>query len=452
MRTRGAIAALMLVLVTTTDNAALAENPSAHIEKEQRAAACQASAVQEKAELQALSLMKTPEVREAMAEAARKWRNSAGHVSPEMDALFASSFEELAFGAILRTIAVSLDPPAIISTFNLPHRRAGRRIPGSRFGWDNPDVIYGKIGIDPQASYVITGWLPRRDMQVNLSLANANDEIVRNVSLKDIVTDEQGRFRITLGPVAQSPSVNHIPADPSVAGITLRETLADWRTDRPVYMQIVKAGGSPRSMASQELARRAARTISDMTDDIVRWRPSLYTNRPANEIRKPFYPSDKQGLPNQAHALGHFKLADDEALIVDVKLGGARYFTIPVSNIWGVTGDYRKATSTFNHTQTDANPDGTFTYVVSPADPGIYNWISTNGWHEGDLTLRWQELANAPGQGEGPGVSTRLVKLSELAEILPAHVKRVTPAERAAQIADRMRYPVGLWGADCTQQ
>lgn len=441
------LASMLLACMAVPSTAATED-----IEREHGQAACRASQDQLQIERIALDLLKTPEVQKAREAAAAQWRASAGNVSPEMEALFPAALDELVFDGLLRAVALSRDIPVLVSTFNLAHDVDGKPVPGSRFGWDNPDVIYGKIAIDPAASYIITGWLPRRDMQVHFSVADVHDAITKNVAMSDLRPDTTGRFRITVNSKPGEPSDNHIQVGPGTAGITLRETLADWRTDRPVYMRIEKVGGGQLAVSDRPLPELAASIVIKMAGDMARWRPLLYSKLPANTIGAPTYPTDKQGLPNQAVALGNFKLAEDEALIINVRLGGARYFTIPVYNVWGVTGDYRVHTSSFNDRQTAPNPDGSFTYALSVRDPGVHNWLSTNGWHEGDLTLRWQELTKQPGQGTGPSVTTRLVKFEEVTAHLPAQMKRMTRAERAVQLAERSRYPVGLWGKECPAQ
>ena len=42
--------------------------------------------------------------------------------------------------------------------------------------------------------------------------------------------------------------------------------------------------------------------------------------------------------------------------------------------------------------QVAADTDGRTTYVVSPADPGIANWLDTGGLHEGFVMMRWHGL------------------------------------------------------------
>ena len=44
-------------------------------------------------------------------------------------------------------------------------------------------------------------------------------------------------------------------------------------------------------------------------------------------------------MRNQVYVMGRFDLGEDEAFVVDVSDGGAEYFTVPLSNIWGTTLD-----------------------------------------------------------------------------------------------------------------
>ena len=446
---RGALRGMGLGLLLSVAPGAMAAPQRVDHERAFEKAACRAQADQTAAERIALDLLKTPEVRQARAEAAQTWRAAVGPVSAEAEALFPEALDELVMDGVMNAVGVTRHPPVIVSIFSLAHQLDGKTVPGSRYGWDNPDVIYGKIAIDPAASYVVTGWMPRRDMQVHLSAVDASAAILRNVSMADLKVEADGSFRFTVSAKPGNLADNHIQISPETASITLRETLGDWAKDRPVYMKVVKSGGVGAGKGGKTLPRIAADHVTMLAGNMARWKPSLYMSLPANTIGQPGYPTDKQGLPNQAMSLANFKLSDDEALIIDVTMGGARYFTIPVYSFWGITGDYRVNTSTFNDRQTARNPDGSMTYVLSPRDPGIHNWLSTNGWHEGDLALRWQELDRQPGVGSGPSVTARLVKLADLPGLLPAYVKRVTPEERAAQIGARQGYPVGLWGGDC---
>ena len=77
---------------------------------------------------------------------------------------------------------------------------------------------------------------------------------------------------------------------------------------------------------------------------------------------------------------------------------------MPLSNIWGTTLGILDRTGSLNKAQSVTNEDGTYTYVVSGADPGVHNWIDTGGLPEGILTLR---MAEFPEGGARPDLSAQ---------------------------------------------
>jgi len=135
-------------------------------------------------------------------------------------------------------------------------------------------------------------------------------------------------------------------------------------------------------------------------------------------------------LATQVQSTGYFQLADDEALVLTVKPGKARYFSVPVTNDWTITNNYWDQPTSLNVSQAVENPSGTYTIVVSPTDPGLANWVSTGGLNQGTIAIRFQDFD--PKSSVDPTVSSQVVKLSDLTG-LPT----VTPAQRQAQIAQR---------------
>ena len=75
--------------------------------------------------------------------------------------------------------------------------------------------------------------------------------------------------------------------------------------------------------------------------------------------------------------------------------------------------------------------------MISPVDPGVANWIDSDGLREGILTLRMAEFGGA-GPREGLGARGRVVKLDRLDKEVP-NLPRVSPQERATQLADRRK-------------
>jgi hypothetical protein len=134
-------------------------------------------------------------------------------------------------------------------------------------------------------------------------------------------------------------------------------------------------------------------------------------------------------------SLGYFQLDDDQTLVVTIDPGNAGYFVVPVTNDWTVTTNYWDQQTSLNNAQAVANPDGTYTFVISKADPGVANWVSTGGLNQGTLFIRFQVLD--PNSTDKPTVSSQVVPIDGLGTVLPATTEYVTPAQRAAQIAQR---------------
>ena len=75
--------------------------------------------------------------------------------------------------------------------------------------------------------------------------------------------------------------------------------------------------------------------------------------------------------------------------------------------------------------------DGKVRLVLAHDDPGVHNWVDTQGFERGNLTYRHML------EGEPAVLSTRLVARSELDHVLPPDTKRVNASERTAQLWER---------------
>ncbi|NBP86683.1 MAG: hypothetical protein EBU54_16460, partial [Mycobacteriaceae bacterium] len=162
------------------------------------------------------------------------------------------------------------------------------------------------------------------------------------------------------------------------------------------------------------------------------------TDPDSGQLRAPNTLSDPdrnaQFLSTQLQSAGYFQLDDDQALVVTVDPGDARYFNLPVTDDWTITGDYWNEQTSLNMDQAIADPDGRYTIVVSPTDPGVANWVSTGGLNQGTISMRFQDFILGDRTTK---VQTQVVPIDQLATVLPPTTVYVTPAERQAQIARR---------------
>lgn len=142
------------------------------------------------------------------------------------------------------------------------------------------------------------------------------------------------------------------------------------------------------------------------------------------------------GLPSQVSDLIHFKLASGQALVVTVRRDpDAGYQGLQTATVWGETLGYATHQSSLNADQAQVSSDGLIQYVVSATDPGVPNWIDTDGHEEGFASLRWQLITGPFTEEDQP--SGQLVSLSQLRSVLPADTPTVTPYQRAISLALR---------------
>lgn len=80
--------------------------------------------------------------------------------------------------------------------------------------------------------------------------------------------------------------------------------------------------------------------------------------------------------------------------------------------------------------------------IGSPAsarDPGVQNWLDTDGLRRGVILLRYDGMKESEFPKDKWPTATK-IKLSELSKFLPADTPAFSPAQRQAAIAERRRH------------
>jgi hypothetical protein len=388
-------------------------------------------------ELEALALTRHPIVAEAFARVRESWL-AAADPTPDMRSCFDWAFEEVMFSAAVWSLNQDPLRPRVICITRLAHTLDGKRIPGSRWGIDNPDTIYRVIPISGSERYVIRGRVAERRMTENyFTLWDEKMNTIDVLSGHDLVLDADRRFTIWVDSDPKGDRPNHIRSAPEALEFYIRDVMLDWSQDEPNELTIERLGGPPetppRTRDEQaELTARYMLKFADFTQKISRGMMTPKANKFALA-----YSADKGGaLRKQVYIGGNFSLADDEAMVIDVSDGGAGYFVVPIGNVWGTTLDIVDRTSSLNKAQSARNADGTYTYVLAKRDPGVHNWIDPCDLGSGILTLRMAEFPNSR-PNDDLSAKSRVVPLASLPSELPAETKWVTPGERAAQLAAR---------------
>jgi hypothetical protein len=397
-----------------------------------------ATASQHEQELAALELTEHPTVRAAYREVAQTWLSRA-KASDAMRERFDDAFTEVMFSAAIWSSNQDKLRPKVscITRLAHPHPMDDRQVPGSRWGIDNPDSVYRVIPISGDERYEIRGRVGDHRMTENyFTLWDANMGTVAVLNGRTMAVDSDGSYTITVDSSPADGRVNHVQTSPEAHEFYIRDVLLDWGRDDANHIAVERLGGAPSTPARtlDEQADATASMMAHFANFTGKLSHGVY-KMPANHFDLA-WSADKVGaMRNQVYVMGRFELGPDEAFVIDVNDGGAEYFTVPLSNIWGTTLDIVDRTGSLNKAQSVRNEDGSYTYVISPVDPGVANWIDSDGLSEGILTLRMAEFGEAGPQPD-LGARGRLVKLDRLdAEVPSLHA--VSPAERELDLAQR---------------
>lgn len=395
-----------------------------------------ATAAQHELELAALDLLEHPTVQAARRRVAETWLGRA-KASEAMRARFDDAFAEVMFSAAVWSSNQDTLRPKVSCITRLAHPVQGRAIPGSRWGIDNPDSVYRVIPISGDERYEIHGRVGHHRMTENyFTLWDANMGTVAVLNGRTMEVDPDGSFTITVDADPAGGRPNHVQSTPEAHEFYIRDVLLNWDRDDPNHLSVQRLGGPP-SRPARTLDEQADAT-ADMMAHFANFTGKLshgIYKMPPNEFNLA-WSADKVGaMRNQVYVMGRFDLNPGEAFVVDVGDGGAEYFTVPLSNIWGTTLDIADRTGSLNKAQSTPNEDGSYTYVIAPTDPGVANWIDSDGLNEGILTLRMAEFG-----GDGPkedlGARGRVVTLDHLEREIPT-LRRVSAQERATELAER---------------
>ena len=344
------------------------------------------------------------------------------------------------------------DTPKILwHVENTPHTWFGHEFPGMGAAGDNPDHIYRGAFLDGASTYAITGKMgANRPAQLSLELfrgapgqtvmtqqTSSTPDLGNQVSLissDGMAIAPDGSFTVTIGPDADATDPNHLATAPGPLQLAIRDVLSDWGQE-PTTLTITRTGG-PAAAAPLTKAQLLANILRDLPGFLQFW-SSFKTNWLGGIADNAIAgPSPRAG--GWGYLLGgRYNLGDDMAIVLTVDDVGASYIGCQGLSPWlMMSDDARVGTLCLNGAQVARNPDGTITYVLSRSDPGLANWIDTNGMREGMFIIRWQGVP----AGADPRrmlSEFRLIALADMPAAIPDTVPRIDAAGRAAQVAAR---------------
>ncbi|QSR17175.1 DUF1214 domain-containing protein [Novosphingobium sp. KA1] len=254
-----------------------------------------------------------------------------------------------------------------------------------------------------------------------------------------IEADADGGFEVIVGGAPREK--NWLPTTPGTRKLFIREAFDAW-DETPTTFTIERLGMTMvRPLPTPARMIEATDWAGDFVTGLMRdwpehaWLtsrgvcdPACLNMFPADKVANDA--SDAKRGRMAAHMVWH--LEPDEALIVEMDWHSG-FWLFGMGGAMMGSMDYLYRQVSFTPARTKVDEDGVVRLILAHQDPGLYNWLDTQGFSDGNLTYR-----NLMSQA-GAIFRTHLVKAVDLPDHLPEVTAKVTPDERAALLLERYR-------------
>jgi hypothetical protein len=283
---------------------------------------------------------------------------------------------------------------------------------------DNPDVRYGFCTLDDDRTYRLVG--SRGDAAyigltfgtpVGKGAVGGRTGTTVQTHIDEFELGPTGEVDILIAPTADAPDPrprNCIEMPPGTGQLAVRETFFDRRHYTPSDLRVELIGDVPppvldveelasklefASLFLQFVAATAVNMWRDTADNVNRFGGTAGAHHVAaqdDEVRS-------HSNPEMTYHGGRWVLGDGEALVVTVHNPASEflYWGLTTSTAWMESLDYRYTTTNLNNRTAKQSNDGSWRLVISPTNPGLPNWLDTQGRREGYMIVRWV-LADDP--------------------------------------------------------
>ncbi len=265
---------------------------------------------------------------------------------------------------------------------------------------DNPDAIFFDAPVSADHIYRVTGETKGAiytsiTVESGAAWGAMGNKVVGVLNDESFDVDPDGRFEVVLGgeprprnwlalPPSGSISTRHYFEDPTYAA-------ADPARVPVMRIEVIDAGGNPVTTPPPRPSddtvaagiRRVAGLVREQTVDrppAAADRTYTWISRVPNVFPAPDRPGDL-GLAafDASYAMAPFLIGPDEALVIRARWPQCRYANVCLWNRHLQTFDYASRSISLNRSQTVADADGRFTAVIAHTDPGVGNWLDTEG-------------------------------------------------------------------------
>jgi hypothetical protein len=264
---------------------------------------------------------------------------------------------------------------------------------------DNPDAIYYDASVSSRFAYRVRGRMAGA-IYVSFTVEAGGPDGGWPERTAGVLNDTQfdvdadGRFEVYLGGPRRER--NWIALADDAMRITSRHYWEEtWSPATPPIPDLALAidaidgpgplapSAPPSDASVAEGFRRVERYVRSRTLDQPKpgeaGQPPFVSREP-NQFPPPVPPGDHPlAAADAAYSMAPYVLGPDEALVITARWPECRCANVMIWNRHLQTNDYAHRPVSLNRAQTQLNADGTFDVVIAHRDPGVPNWIDTEG-------------------------------------------------------------------------
>lgn len=273
-----------------------------------------------------------------------------------------------------------------------------------KMGADNPDNYYLNAQITGDYEYMISG---QRNTIHYFGLFTQNGNYGTTGGLSpcgvledgDLKVNSDGSFEVMLS--KKRKGKNWLKIENETSLLMVRQTFLDHKLELPVDLRIEAVGveGYPGSISPKQLDEGlnvASLFVAGAPMLFAKWAKGFQKHSNKLPMFDPKVSNAAGGDANIIYYHSHWKLEEDQALVIHVKPPECDTWNFQLNNYWMESLDYRYYNICINSHSASLNDDGTATVIVAHRDPGIYNWIETAGHTEGTMCWRWYRPTSTP--------------------------------------------------------
>jgi hypothetical protein len=284
---------------------------------------------------------------------------------------------------------------------------------------DNADALYHDARIDPRGTYRLRGRTAGATY-VSITVEAGAEEGAFPTGTVGVLNDtsfdvaDDGSFEVQVGgPAPASGERGWLPLAPDASRLTLRHY---WEAASPpatppapdlgLVIELVDGDvpSAPQPPSDESIAadiRRMASYLRGRTIENIakpgEGEPPVFVSRVPHEFPAPALPGTHALAAADAHySMAPYLLGPDDALVMTLSSWPeCRLASVSLWNRQMQTFDYLRGRVSLNRAQAVPEPDGSIRIVLAHRDPGVPNWLTTEGRFFGLLFWRFF-LAEGP--------------------------------------------------------